>query len=220
MFSQAQPPIRRKVEHMKAAIKAIGLGIAVSALLSVSSPGRTIAGQDEPRDRALPHLSSDHRAGQPQPSLPLERPANLVIARVAMNPVADPAYKEQCGACHFAYQPDLLPSGSWRKILGKLDDHFGEVLSLSPEMVDEIGRYLEANAAERSSAKRAVKIVDSLGGATPLRVTEVPYILRKHKGVSADVLRRPSIKSLANCIACHRTASNGVYDDDSVSIPK
>lgn len=62
--------------------------------------------------------------------------------------------------------------------------------------------------------------MSSLGGATPLRITEVPYILKKHHKISPDVLRRPSIQTLSNCAACHRTAANGVYDDDSVAIPK
>jgi len=42
-----------------------------------------------------------------------------------LNPVNNDTYKEVCGACHFAYQPELLPSGSWEKILAGLPDHFG-----------------------------------------------------------------------------------------------
>jgi len=54
--------------------------------------------------------------------------------RKEMNPVNNPTYKEECDACHFAYQPELLPSGSWEKILSGLDDHFGEVIELNPEL--------------------------------------------------------------------------------------
>ena len=42
--------------------------------------------------------------------------------------------------------------------------------------------YVKSNGAEYSSAKRAVKIVGSLGGQTPVRITEVPYIRDKHRG--------------------------------------
>ncbi len=129
-------------------------------------------------------------------------------------------YQDQCGACHLAYPAEFLPSGSWRAILAALNDHFGESLTISPETAQEIMNYLEANAADRSTSKRAAKVMGSLGGTTPLRVTEVPYILKKHHKISSDVLRRPSIGSLANCAACHRTAANGVYDDHSVVIPK
>jgi hypothetical protein len=76
------------------------------------------------------------------------------------------------------------------------------------------------NAAERSSAKRATKIMRSLGKQTPLRITQIPYIQRKHHKIQPDVLKRSSIGSLSNCIACHRTAERGVYEDDNVVVPK
>ena len=43
-----------------------------------------------------------------------------------LKPVTNQTYNETCGGCHFAYQPELLPSASWLKILNQLDDHFGE----------------------------------------------------------------------------------------------
>jgi hypothetical protein len=205
---------------MKTTIKAAGFAVAFSAVVSIGLQGLTFADDHERHERKGPRPPMVEHSSRPQQPMSTVPPGESMYAKSAMPAVTNPVYKEQCGACHFAYQPELLPSGSWRKILGKLDDHFGEVLPLAPEMVDEIAGFLEANAAERSSAKRAVKIVSSLGGATPLRITDVPYISHKHRKISTDVLRRRSIGSLANCIACHRTAVNGVYDDDSVSIPK
>lgn len=137
-----------------------------------------------------------------------------------LSPVDNAAYKDACGACHFSYQAELLPSGSWEKILAGLEDHFGEAVEVDPESKKTIAAYLTANAAEHSSAKRAVKIVRSLGNQTPLRITEIPYIQEKHHDVSADVLKRKSIGSLSNCSACHTTAEKGIYDDDNVVIPK
>ncbi len=136
-----------------------------------------------------------------------------------LGPVDNAAYKEACGACHVLYQPWLLPAGSWEKILAGLGDHFGEALELDPESKKVIAEYLKANAADRSSAKRAAKIMKSLGNQTPLRVTEIPYIQRKHHEVSADVLKRKSIGSLSNCSACHTTAEKGIYEDDYVVVP-
>lgn len=121
---------------------------------------------------------------------------------------------------HFPYQPGLLSADSWEKILAGPEDHFGEVLEIDPESKKVIAEYLKANAAEHSSAKRAVKIMRSLGSRTPLRITEIPYIQQKHHEVSADVLKRKSIGSLSNCSACHTTAEKGIYDDDNVVIPK
>ena len=139
-----------------------------------------------------------------------------------VNPVNNTTYQEQCGACHFAYQPELLPSGSWEQILARLDDHFGEEIDLDLESKKIIAEYLRANSAEYSSAKRAVKIMRSLRGQTPMRITDVPYIRHKHEDddIPADAFTRKSVGSMSNCIACHTTAENGIYDDDHVVIPK
>lgn len=137
-----------------------------------------------------------------------------------LTPVNNPTYKEECGGCHFAYQPELLPSGSWDKILAGLEDHFGEFIELDPDSKKIMAEYLKANAADHSSAKRAVKIMRSLGNRTPLKITQIPYIQQKHHEVSPKVLARDSIGSLSNCSACHTTAEKGIYEDDYVEIPR
>lgn len=134
--------------------------------------------------------------------------------------VNNPVYQEQCSDCHFAYQPELLPSASWVKILGKLDDHFGDVVELDPQSKKIISDYLISNGAEKSSSKRAVKIKRSLGSQTPMRITETKYIKDKHHEITANIIDRESIGSLSNCTACHITAEDGIYDDDDVRIPE
>jgi len=129
-------------------------------------------------------------------------------------------YMENCGACHFAYQPGLLPSGSWDKILNSLADHFGEDIDVDPESKTIIAKYLNANAADYSPAKLSAKIIKSIGNQTPLRITQISYIRRKHHELQRSVFKRKSIGSLSNCLACHTTAEKGIYDDDSVTIPK
>ena len=135
-------------------------------------------------------------------------------------PVNNPIFKEACGACHFAYQPELLPFSSWDKILAGLEDHFGEVVELDLESKKFIAEYLKANAADHSTAKRAVKIMRSIGKRTPLRITQIPYIQEKHHEIPAEVLNRESVGSLSNCSACHVSAENGIYEDDYVKIPQ
>lgn len=129
-------------------------------------------------------------------------------------------YKEECGACHFAYQPELLPEASWMKILTNLDDHFGESIELDDDSRKAISDYLKSNSAEYSTAKRAVKIMRSLRNHVPMRITDTPYIREKHHEISPNVFKRESIGSLSNCSACHTTAENGIYEDDNVKIPK
>jgi hypothetical protein len=140
--------------------------------------------------------------------------------RKYLKPVTDPTYKGNCGACHFAYQPELLPSASWGKIVSRPDDHFGESFELDEEAKKSILGYLQTNAAEHSAAKRAVRIVASLGTQAPTRITEIPYIKEKHHDISAATIERQSIGSLSNCTACHQRAEEGIYDDDFVVVPK
>ena len=135
-------------------------------------------------------------------------------------PVNNSTYNENCGSCHFAYQPELLPSGSWKKILAGLEDHFGETVEVDSGAERIIAEYLHSNAAERSSAKRAVKIMKCLGSETPMRITQIPYIQKKHHEIGPDVLKREAIGSLSNCSACHTTAEKGIYEDDNVVIPR
>ena len=137
-----------------------------------------------------------------------------------MKPVTNQTYRETCGECHFAYQPELLPSASWLKILNQLDDHFGEEIDADPDTIKTISDYLKTNGAENSSAKRSKKIMKCLGNQAPMRITDIPYIRRKHHELDPAVFKRESIGSLANCTACHITAEKGIYDDDDVKIPK
>lgn len=138
----------------------------------------------------------------------------------AVEPVDNALYRKECGACHMAFQPGLLPGRSWARMLNNLEEHFGKDASLSPKVLQEVRVYLIQNAAETSRGETAYKILRSLDGSTPLRITEVSYIRRKHDEITPRTLRRKSIGTLANCAACHRTAEQGRYDDDDVVIPR
>ncbi len=134
-------------------------------------------------------------------------------------------YKEECSACHFLYQPWLLPSKSWMLVMGKTEDHFGEDLALEEEDLREILAYLVENATENSKARNewagsVGKIMRGMRGQSPESIRDVPYIKRKHREVRKAVFTRPAIKSFSNCVACHRTAEKGNYDEDNVRIPK
>src|SRR5512139_4151804 len=58
------------------------------------------------------------------------------------------AWQQECASCHIAYAPSFLPKASWRKIMGGLDQHFGENASLDPATQADILKFLEANAAD------------------------------------------------------------------------
>lgn len=140
-----------------------------------------------------------------------------------INPVNNKQYKDECGSCHFAYQPGLLPSKSWEKLLNEkaLADHFGENAELDKEVLAPIYDFVMANAADKSYYKRARKITNSTDGLeAPLRITEVRYIKRKHHEIPERMIKgNKDVKSLSYCDACHTQADKGVFDEDTVRIP-
>lgn len=135
-------------------------------------------------------------------------------------PVSNPAYKQECSSCHFLYLPGLLPARSWHELMKKTDKHFGENLSMDEKTRDEITAYLAANAAEKDGGERARKMLSSIGDSTPVRITEVPYIIKEHRKIKPDVFKRPSIGSFSNCGGCHTKGAEGNFEEDAVVIPK
>ncbi|MGE4265718.1 MAG: diheme cytochrome c [Desulfovibrio sp.] len=129
------------------------------------------------------------------------------------------AYEAACGSCHWAYAPQLLPQKSWETMLASLGDHYGSEVPLSEQEKSTVRGYLLGNAADASDMKIGRKVMHSLGGATPTRVVEVPYIQRKHRKLASEVFARKGVGGMANCIACHPGAASLDFDDDSVRIP-
>jgi hypothetical protein len=131
----------------------------------------------------------------------------------------NPAYQDECGACHEAFHPSLLPADSWRQVMAGLNDHFGEDASLDPATTQSIAQWLSANAAETWDTEAANRF-RILAADQPLRITATPYWVAKHEEIPDAVFQRKSVGSKVNCVACHSDASNGLFDDDTISIPK
>jgi len=140
-----------------------------------------------------------------------------------VKPMNNDLYNDSCGECHYAYQAGLLPKRSWERMMlpEQLEDHFGENAELDEEDRIIIRDLLVANAADTSIYKRSSKIVRSLpDDKVELRITEVPYIKRKHKDLPDKYVKNnPKVKSLINCNACHRAIDKGIFDDDTILIP-
>ena len=132
--------------------------------------------------------------------------------RDSFPPVADPVVAKECGACHLAFQPGLLPARSWRGIMAGLADHFGEDASLEPATAAQIERYMVDHAADAGWFGRLLRTAD---GPAPLRITETGWFRHEHGEEEARwMAARRDVKTLADCGACHRGAAHGVYDDD------
>ncbi len=118
---------------------------------------------------------------------------------------------QECGACHMAFGPGLLPAESWRKVMAGLDKHFGADASLAPKEAADVTEYLVKYASNRWTANSA-----------PLRITDGQWFKTKHSpsNVAPAVWKRESVKSPANCMACHPGADKGNFDEHGIKIPK
>ncbi|MCW8827702.1 MAG: diheme cytochrome c, partial [Gammaproteobacteria bacterium] len=77
------------------------------------------------------------------------------------------------------------------------------------------------NAADNVDGyRRSAKILRSLNGERPLRITETPYIRYKHNEIPPRVIRNnKDVRSLSNCAACHTRADTGSYAEREIDIP-
>jgi cytochrome c2 len=135
---------------------------------------------------------------------------------IAMPPVKDATVVKECGACHMVFQPGFLPARSWQKMMSELKDHFGENAELDAATNKRITEYLTANAADKSRyGGRGMRGVGA--SATPQRISQLPWFKRKHEKrdrISPATLKRRGAKSVSNCMACHKEADRGYYEDD------
>lgn len=120
-------------------------------------------------------------------------------------------WRAECGSCHIAYPPQLLPAQSWRRIMSELDKHFGTDASVDTTAAAEISAYLERYSG---SARRTALSPDNL------RITETLWFVHEHDEVPSAVWRLPAVKSAANCAACHTTAEQGDFRERNIRIPR
>lgn len=130
-------------------------------------------------------------------------------------------WREECGGCHLAFHPSLLPARSWQKMMAEQDKHFGTDLALDDATNKALLDFMVNNAAEKSTREAAVKINGSIKpGDVPLRITETPYWVKKHQDIAESDWRSTKVKSKVNCGACHLDAEAGTFEDAAMHIPR
>jgi hypothetical protein len=114
---------------------------------------------------------------------------NVVASEDVWQPKENsPVWQNECGSCHMAFPPALLSGGDWNILMQGLDKHFGVDASLDSKSRDQIAFFLDRNAGS------------SWGhSADSLRITETGYF----KG-AIRLLIKGRVKSLADCLACHK----------------
>ena len=131
-------------------------------------------------------------------------------AKMTMPTEVPASYEAECASCHMAYPPALLSQQSWKNLMSGLSKHFGTDASLDPKTQTELTNWLVKNATTRQKYSET---------APDNRITKTSWFIRKHDEVNADVWKRASIKSPANCGACHIDAANGVFSERNIKIP-
>ncbi len=122
-----------------------------------------------------------------------------------------PKYKQECGACHVAYPPGMLPADSWRRQLGNLPNHYGTDASLDATTLGELSAWLGANAGTGRRMREA---------PPQDRITLSAWFIRKHDEVPGAAWKQPAVKSASNCTACHTQADQGDFNEHTVRIPR
>lgn len=136
------------------------------------------------------------------PALPDERRARVPML---------PRYQQECGACHTAYAPGLLPASSWQRVMAGLTRHYGSDASLDDATRAELAEWLRVNAA---SGKRAAE------EPPQDRITRAAWFAREHDEVSPATWRLPAVKSAAQCTACHTRADQGSFGERDLRVPR
>lgn len=125
-------------------------------------------------------------------------------------PPADNAlYQKECASCHFGYQPALLNKTSWGKVMGSLSEHFGTDASLGKVETQQILEYLVTNAGNGKMT----------ANNDTMEITKSPYFIKEHRKIDARWITQKEVGTLANCTACHTTASSGSYSERYIVIP-
>src|SRR3989338_7631425 len=124
-----------------------------------------------------------------------------------------PKYQQECAACHLAFPPGMLPAGSWQHLMGGLNKHYGTDASLDEATQREITAWLKANAGTYKRVSEE---------PPQDRITKSAWFLRKPREgeVPAEVWKRASVGSAANCAACHTNAAKGSFSEREIRIPK
>lgn len=120
------------------------------------------------------------------------------------------AYTQECGACHTAYAPGLLPARSWQRTMDGLDQHFGTDASLDAATTQQLSAWLQAHAGTYKRVREE---------PPQDRLTRSAWFEHKHRQINPSVWQHASVKSPAQCGTCHTRADEGDYDDDNVRFP-
>jgi cytochrome b len=128
------------------------------------------------------------------------------------------AWSKECGGCHLAYSPALLPFASWKRTLDEQDRHFGEDLGLG---ADAAGKLLEHAKATPIPSWAAWKLATSVPpGDAPLEISTTSFWRTAHATLAEADFKPPRSAGRHDCEACHRDAASGIFHPRMIHMAK
>ncbi len=126
-------------------------------------------------------------------------------------------YRQECGSCHIAYAPYLLPKTAWNLMMEDLENHFGDDASLEEEDHKVIAEFLAHYASDTVDTKFYSVIPKD---SQQMAITKYPYWERAHKGLDSKIFKTSAIKSASNCQMCHNDAEKGLFSKEAIFYDK
>lgn len=128
----------------------------------------------------------------------------------------DAVWNDECGSCHLAYHPSLLPARSWSKMFAQQQSHFGEDLGLSKQTLGHLEAFAAHNAAEALASPVAWKMATTIAErSAPLRISATPYWEQRHASLDAATWKRVH---RSDCGACHWDAEAGSFAPGAIAL--
>jgi len=130
-------------------------------------------------------------------------------------------WRDECGSCHFAFHPTLLPKRSWQAIFKDQHEHFGDDLDLDEDTYQELLAFHVENAAESKLSEPAHKVLlFEDPNSVPIRVTDTKYWKHKHEDIDDVYWKSKKVRTKGNCTACHLDAKQGTFEDSDMRLPR
>lgn len=145
------------------------------------------------------------------PKNTLLRPSAQDFFTQDSNKTAFGEYKQECGSCHIAYAPFLLPKSAWDSMMSDLENHFGDDASLEEETHARIAAFLEKYASDVVDTKFTQQ-----KESQQIAITKTPYWEIAHRKLNPKIFTTEAIKSKANCQTCHKDAESGIFAKNAV----
>lgn len=127
-------------------------------------------------------------------------------------------YKKECGSCHIAYTPYLLPQKAWVNLMSELENHFGDDASLDDDDFKQISAFLNAHSTEQYNTRFKANLANE--NLDEIAITQYKFYKNAHKDLDDELFKQPKVRSRANCGFCHKDAELGFFGKSDIDFKK